>query len=352
MSLFAKIHGLLLDWYSCQGRTLPWRAKMGQTPNPYHVYLSEVMLQQTTVTTVIPYFNRFIERWPTLFDLAKAPLHDILVAWQGLGYYRRAHHLYQAAQQLAALPEWPGTVSALRQLAGVGEYTAAAVAAIAFQQPVVPVDGNIVRVMARLFGLASPPPLLKHQVQQQAQQFAMLPQPGHFAQALMDLGARVCRPHAPLCNHCPLQSLCQAYTQGTQTLWPTRAPKIPKPHRYGAAFIIMNPRGEILLRRRPNTGLLAGLMEVPGTEWSETPPSLPDFAQSWTVLSPSVRHTFSHFHLHLTLYQGGLSPFPSNQGEFWVKPLDLCDYPMPAVMKKVLAASEPLWYSLNNGENI
>lgn len=350
--MYTTIHSALLMWYDQHRRVLPWRAPSGGVPNPYHVYLSEVMLQQTTVATVCGYFNQFIAKWPTVSDLAAASLDEILVAWQGLGYYRRARHLHETVRKVAALPEWPQTVAALKQLPGVGDYTAAAVAAIAFNQPTVPVDGNVMRVMARLEGLTGTMPTLKKGVIKRVQPFAELGRAGDFAQALMDLGATICRPQNPTCVQCPLRQNCYAYAHHAQAMLPTRAAKAAKPTRYGAAFVMANPQGEILLRRRPHTGLLAGMIEVPGTEWTEGPIRLPSFAQQWLPLTPSVHHTFTHFHLHLTVYYRCLADYVPKEGEFWAAPTQFPRYALPTVMKKVLAATRRVWYSHNNGENI
>jgi A/G-specific adenine glycosylase len=292
------------------------------------------MLQQTTVATVKGYFHRLIEKWPQLADMAKASLDEVLVVWQGLGYYSRARNLHKTVQQLDQQGFFPQTVQELKQLPGVGEYTAAAVAAIAFNQPVIPVDGNVIRVTARVFGLEEPMPQLKKAVIQRAHLLTSPERAGDFAQALMDLGATVCRPVQPLCEGCPLQSFCQAYAKGLQNHLPTKTPKAFKPTRYGAVFMITNDQGEILFRKRADQGLLAGMVELPGTEWTEEQVALPDFAKNWQRKPKTVKHTFTHFHLELTVYQNKEEDSPVKG--FWVNLENLGQYPVPTVIKKVL----------------
>lgn len=246
-----KLRPLLLKWYDIHGRDLPWRTKGNIKPNPYHVWLSEVMLQQTTVATVTNYFYRFIHRWPTLNDLALASLDDILVAWQGLGYYSRARNLYKAAQHFQNLKGLPQSITDLKKLPGVGDYTAAALAAIIYGDEVVPVDGNVIRVLARVFALQQPLPLLKKAIFEKTRLLEKGERPGDFAQALMDLGAIICRSKNPMCEQCPLKVLCQAYAKGWQKKLPVPALKKPKPVRYGAVFLIQNEKREIRLRYRP-----------------------------------------------------------------------------------------------------
>lgn len=324
----------LLDWYDQNARALPWRAKPGQLPNPYYVLLSEVMLQQTTVATVKGYFQRFIEKWPRLEDLAKASLDDLLVLWQGLGYYSRARNLYKTIQQLNQQGIFPQTVEGLKQLSGIGDYTAAAIAAIAFDQPVVPVDGNVIRVLARVFALSDSLPLLKKKVTEQANLIRPTIRAGDFAQALMDLGAMICRPNQPICKDCPVKNFCQAYVEGLQNQLPVKKQKPPKPTRYGAIFLITNDKGEILLRKRPEKGLLAGMVELPGTDWTETNVELPMFAKNWPKRDKMIKHTFTHFHLELTVYLNN-SNFSKLKG-FWVNLKNLNQYAIPTVIKKIL----------------
>ncbi|RZI47157.1 A/G-specific adenine glycosylase [Candidatus Finniella inopinata] len=329
----------LLHWYDSNRRTLPWRALKGQKPNPYHVLLSEIMLQQTTVATVIAYFERFIGQWPTLEAMAKASLDDVLVAWQGLGYYSRARNLHKALGQLADLPSFPQTPDDLRKLPGVGDYTAKAIASIAFDQPVVPVDGNVIRVVARVFGLTQALPMLKKTVAEKALLLAADDRPGDFAQSLMDLGSMICRPQQPRCDRCPLRSLCKGYEDSLQHTLPIKAVKPPKPTRYGCAFLTMNKQGQIWLRRRPEKGLLGGMIEVPGTAWAEQPTELVHDGL-WRGI---VKHTFTHFHLNLSVYETTKDPeeilgFPTG---FWADTKALDQQALPTVMKKVLAFLRP-----------
>jgi len=321
----------MLRWYDQHARTLPWRALKGQQQNPYYVLLSEVMLQQTTVATVKAYFERFIDQWPTLNAMAQASLDEILVAWQGLGYYSRARNLHKALRQLSEQQSFPQAPDDLKKLSGVGDYTANAVAAIAFNQPVVPVDGNVIRVLARVFGLTQPLPMLKKTVSEKALLLADSDRPGDFAQSLMDLGSLVCRPQQPRCEICPVASMCVGYKAGLQQTLPVKAVKLPKPTRYGIAFLNVNEHRQIWLRRRPEKGLLGGMIEVPGTEWTEVPIE----PLSGRLQRGVVKHTFTHFHLRLTVYETNETP-QETEG-FWADTNALERYALPTVMKKVLA---------------
>ena len=321
----------MLQWYDKHARTLPWRALKGQQSNPYHVLLSEVMLQQTTVATVKPYFERFVKQWPTLTMMAAASLDEILVAWQGLGYYSRARNLHKAAQELAELQSFPQTVETLKTLPGTGDYTANAIAAIAFNRPVVPIDSNVIRVLTRVYGLTQPLPALKKTVSEKALLLASTDRPGDFAQSLMDLGAMVCRPQQPLCEGCPVVIVCEAYKKGLQQMLPVKAVKPLKPTRYGVAFLNVNAHGQVWLRRRPEKGLLGGMIEVPCTEWTEQPPSLVNDSPCLG----NVKHTFTHFHLNLTVHQ--INMLPEESSGFWADINALERYAIPTLMKKVLA---------------
>ncbi len=278
------------------------------------------MLQQTTVATVIPYFKEFLDKWPTLQDLAAASLDDVLVKWQGLGYYSRARNLHKCAQALAC--HFPSTEEGLLKLPGIGPYTAAAIASIAFDQKAAAVDGNVVRVITRYLAIPAPKPV--EEVKEKLK--ALLPEKhcGDFTQALMELGALVCRPKNPLCFSCPLQKDCQAYVLGKIEDFPLRAPKQKLPTRYATAFILRREDGAILLRKRPPQGLLGGMMEVPTTPWDTT---------KGAGKGPIVRHTFTHFHFEVEVRH--LSE-PSDFEGIWVHPQDLKDYALPTVMKKIL----------------
>ncbi len=261
----------LLTWYDAARRELPWRANPGAAPDPYRVWLSEVMLQQTTVKAVIPYFEAFVSRWPTVQALAAAPRDEVLAAWAGLGYYSRARNLHACAQAVAE-GGFPAEEAALRSLPGIGAYTAGAIAAIAFDLPAAAVDGNAERVIARLSALAEPLPSAKPRLRALAASLVPNRRPGDYAQALMDLGATVCTPRTPSCQACPVGSYCAACAEGEPERYPVKPRKTARPTRHGDAFVVVSGRTgatHILLRRRPDKGLLGGMMEVPCTEWVE-----------------------------------------------------------------------------------
>lgn len=337
----------LLKWYDKNARTLPWRYGHHEQGNPYHTWLSEVMLQQTTVITVIDYFHRFIEKWPTLKALAEASEEEVLTNWQGLGYYSRARNLLKCARYVQNNLEgaFPKDPSALLKLPGIGPYTASAVSGIAFRQKHVPVDGNIIRVISRLYGLKTPLPDLKGEVEKVVKIYCENPRPGDFAQGLMDFGATLCRPKNPSCEICPVQNKCVAYEKNTQHLIPFRKPKPQKPTRFGKAFLIYDKNGLLLLQKRPEKGLLANMMEVPSTLWStdsdEVERSFIDIGGDgkFTRLNQTVKHTFTHFHLELEVYHGGLNDFkPRCSTTKWVAPDALDTHPLPTLMKKVIRA--------------
>lgn len=294
----------ILDWYDRHQRSLPWRALSRQTPNPYHVWLSEIMLQQTTVQAVIPYFLKFIEVWPTIHDLVNAENDDVMAAWAGLGYYARARNLHKCAkivsQEFGGV--FPDDQEELKKLPGVGDYTSAAIASIAFNKPAVVVDGNIERVMARYTKIETPLPEAKKEMKQAAAYFAegYEDRPGCYAQALMDLGATICTPKSPLCGLCPINENCQAYYFDDPVRFPIRAPKKEKPKRYGYVYWIENERGEILLQKRPEKGLLGGMLGLPTTEWGDQQElEHLSFVNGAEELSEQVKHVFTHFELTL-----------------------------------------------------
>ncbi|MBK1698966.1 A/G-specific adenine glycosylase [Rhodovibrio salinarum] len=333
----------LLAWYDRHARRLPWRAPPGQRADPYHVWLSEVMLQQTTVQTVQPYFHDFLSRWPSVHELAAAPREDVLAAWAGLGYYARARNLHACAQvvsrELGGV--FPDTEAGLRKLPGIGPYTAAAIAAIAFDRPSAPLDGNIERVVARLFAVEDPLPGAKETLR--ARMGAIVPQqrPGDFAQAMMDLGAGICQPRKPRCMLCPLSDVCTASARGIAVDLPVKAAKKAKPTRQAVAFWTVRADGCVLLRRRPDKGLLGGMLEVPSTDWTEAPwAEGAAFAQapisaSWTELPGVVRHTFTHFHFTITVWAAEVPAHTrAETGEWW--PFErLSDAGLPTVMRKI-----------------
>jgi len=309
------------------------------------------MLQQTTVKAVIPYYVGFLQRWPTVTDLARADEEEVLQAWAGLGYYSRARNLHKCAKQIAETNAgtFPDTLAALLALPGVGPYTAAAIAAIAFDHPVTPVDGNIERVTSRLFNIQTPFPVGKKEIKQTAEALAPPKRAGDFAQALMDLGATVCTPKRPSCLMCPLQKHCAAHASGTAETLPRKAAKAERPTRRGIAFVALREDGAVLLRKRPDSGLLAGMLEVPSTDW------LPEIITAraamktlpvqsrWSEVPGIVVHTFTHFRLELQVYhaiveqEADLTIWADSARCRWVPRGDLDRQALPSVMQKVLA---------------
>jgi A/G-specific adenine glycosylase len=336
----------LLAWYDRHRRRLPWRALPGEHADPYRVWLSEIMLQQTTVATVGPYFERFLERWPDIGALASAPLDDVLHAWQGLGYYARARNLHACARVVVAEHDglFPSTEAGLLGLPGIGAYTAAAVAAIAFDQQAMPVDGNIERVVARLFRVMTPLPDGKPELRRLAATLMPSSRNGDFAQAAMDLGATICTPKKPKCVLCPWRDDCRARQEGIAEDLPARKPKGAKPMRRGVAFWAVNAEGAVLLRKRPTKGLLGGMMEVPSTEWrtkawrdAEAQEAAPVKAR-WRTLSGIVRHSFTHFDLELQIMTGRVAGNGRNIDDgVWVAQSALGTQALPTVMKKIIA---------------
>jgi A/G-specific adenine glycosylase len=309
------------------------------------------MLQQTTVKAVIPYYQRFLARWPTIESLAAAPLDHVLAAWAGLGYYSRARNLHKCAQLIASEHggQFPRTAEALLTLPGIGPYTAAAIAAIAFGEPATPVDGNIERVMARLFALKEPLPAAKPKLRSLAASLAPAERAGDFAQALMDLGASICTPKRPSCLMCPLQRGCAANAEGIAAELPIKPVKADRPLRVGLAFVALREDGSVLLRRRPEAGLLGGMLEVPSTAWSETLPPLDQALRAapvlgeWWAVPGTVTHTFTHFRLELMVYravlpiEAALTFWADPQRCRWVLRRNLHGEALPSVMRKVLA---------------
>jgi A/G-specific adenine glycosylase len=336
----------LLGWYDRHRRRLPWRAGPGEHADPYRIWLSEIMLQQTTVGVVIPFFLRFLARWPNVEALAAAPLDDVLRAWAGLGYYARARNLHRCAQTVVerhggSFPSDPGE---LGKLPGIGDYTAGAIAAIAYGRPEVAVDGNVERVIARLCAVETPLPKAKAEIREHARNLLPSDRAGDFAQAMMDLGAMLCTPKSPNCLLCPLSSRCRGLALGIAESLPRKAPKRPRPVRYGTVFWIERGDGAVLLRRRPEEGLLGGMMEVPSTDWLPAPAdanaAAPLRAQ-WKKLSRRVEHGFTHFRLILDIWCADTIDAGEllGGGDYrWVSRGDLAGEALPSLMRKVVAS--------------
>ncbi|MCF7776077.1 A/G-specific adenine glycosylase [Sulfitobacter sp. M220] len=336
---------ILLEWYDVHARAMPWRTPpadraAGVRPDPYRIWLSEVMLQQTTVATVRDYFQRFTARWPTVVDLAAAADADVMGEWAGLGYYARARNLLKCARAVVAEHDgqFPADHAALLQLPGIGPYTAAAVSSIAFDLPFTVLDGNVERVMARLYDIHTPLPAAKPELMARAEALTSAIRPGDYAQAVMDLGATICTPKSPACGICPWRDPCLARRNGTAAALPKKTPKKPKPIRHGTVYLGQRADGAWLLETRPDKGLLGGMLGWPGTDWinadtprpTGTPPAFAD----WQPLAGEVRHTFTHFHLMLTVMH---APLPSEvdpeRGHF-VAPDDFRPSDLPTVMRK------------------
>jgi A/G-specific adenine glycosylase len=338
---------LLLAWYDRHRRKLPWRPAPGVAPDPYRVWLSEIMLQQTGVKWVAPYFEKFVARWPTVNDLGRASLDDVLRMWAGLGYYSRARNLHACA--VTVLREhggtFPDTEEGLRALPGIGPYTAAAIAAIAFGRRTMPVDGNIERVVSRLFAVEETLPQAKPLIQRLATTLLGSARAGDSAQALMDLGSSICTPKKPACALCPLNEDCLAYARGDQQAFPRKAAKKAGELRRGAAFVVTRGN-EVLVRSRAEKGLLGGMTEVPGSDWigaqddkaaRKQAPALQGIAR-WHRKAGVVTHVFTHFPLELVVYTATV---PANTrapgGMRWVPIATLGDEALPNVMRKVIA---------------
>ncbi len=345
------ISELLLSWYGSERRDLPWRAPPGQRTDPYGVWLSEVMLQQTTVKAVIPYYHKFLKLWPTVGDLAAADREEILTAWAGLGYYSRANNLHLCAQTVVA--EFGGAFPCcefeLRKLPGIGPYTAAAISAIAFGRKATPVDGNIERVMARVFAVQDPLPGAKAKLKAHAEAMTPAMFAGDFAQAQMDLGATICTPKSPSCMMCPLKDHCKARAKGIEAQLPRKAAKPAKPERNCLAFVALRADGKVLLRKRESKGLLANMIEVPSTVWDSTVVNVDDALASppisgdWWMVPGSVVHTFTHFRLTVQVVRAvvpasaSLTLWAEQERCRWIARGELDGQALPSVMRKILA---------------
>jgi A/G-specific adenine glycosylase len=343
----------LLAWYDRDRRKLPWRALSGERAEPYRVWLSEIMLQQTTVKAVAPYYARFLARWDDVRALAAAPLDDVLKAWAGLGYYARARNLHATARAVVERHggKFPVSEAELRALPGIGDYTAAAIAAIAYDLPATAVDGNVERVIARLYAVTTPLPAAKPEIRRLAGGLTPQHRAGDFAQAMMDLGATICTPKHPACALCPWNESCAAYARGEAELFPYRTPKREGALRRGAAFVARRADGMVLVRTRPAKGLLGAMTEVPTTDWThdfaedKALKSAPRFGATklrkriaWRRAAGMVRHVFTHFPLELSVYIADVPVrTPAPTGARWVALASLSGEALPSVMRKVVA---------------
>ncbi|MER8810590.1 A/G-specific adenine glycosylase [Mesorhizobium australicum] len=340
----------LLAWYDSHHRDLPWRVTprehaRGVRPDPYRIWLSEVMLQQTTVEAVKSYFLAFIEKWPDVEALAAAPTEDVMKAWAGLGYYSRARNLKACADLVAARGgRFPDTETGLRELPGIGAYTSAAITAIAFDRHAAVVDGNVERVISRLFSITTPLSEAKAEIRVHVERMVPATRPGDFAQAMMDLGATICTPRRPRCMLCPLREDCSAVVSGDPENFPVRPPKAEKPLRRGAAFVAMGDDGAILLRKRPEKGLLGGMTEVPTTAWTArvdgaTTEAAAPFPGDWRRAG-TVAHVFTHFTLELEVFRAHIEG-DAPAGHFWSPAHEISGEALPTVMKKAIEAAIP-----------
>ena len=337
----------LLVWYGRHARTLPWRVSpqdraSGVTPDPYRVWLSEVMLQQTTVAAVKAYFARFTARWPTVADLAAAPIDEVMGEWAGLGYYARARNLFACAGMVANQHGgvFPGTAEALKALPGIGDYTSAAIAAIAFDEPVAVVDGNVERVITRLHAIESPLPAARKAIREKVTAITPNKRPGDFAQAMMDLGATVCTPKSPNCMLCPWRESCRAAAEGRQSDFPVKPAKRAVPERKGAAFVAVRASdGAVFLRKRADKGMLGGMSEPPSTNWDArtdgaTGLASAPFPADWGFAG-TIDHGFTHFRITLEVYVATVAAEPPIDG-WWSTPERLGSEALPTLMTKVL----------------
>lgn len=332
----------LLQWYDVHARDMPWRvpparSKAGERPDPYFIWMSEVMLQQTTVAAVTAYFQKFTTRWPTVTALAAAADADVMAAWAGLGYYARARNLLKCARTIVDVHGgvFPRTYDALLTLPGVGPYTAAAVAAIAFNEKATVLDGNVERVMARLYDIHDPLPAVKPVLMTKAVALTPDARPGDHAQAVMDLGATICTPRNPACGICPLRDPCKARRAGTAAELPKKTPKKKTPIRLGYAYVARRADGAWLLETRPEKGLLGGMLGFPCSDWSDDPQPDPPIAADWSDSGVEARHTFTHFHLRLRIIVATVgSAAQPERGQF-VSHSAFSPAALPTAMRKV-----------------
>jgi A/G-specific adenine glycosylase len=339
----------IFAWYDRHGRALPWRYRWPEMAPVYHLWLSEIMLQQTVVATVIPYFLEFTRRWPTIEDLAVAPVDDVLAAWAGLGYYARARNLHKTAKIVAHdhAGVFPKNKQDLLALPGIGPYTAGAIMVMGYGQPGVVVDGNIERVMSRYFAIQTPLPKAKAEIAVAYADSRPDARPSDFPQALMDFANAVCTPKMPDCSRCPLASSCRGYADGIAEQLPHKAAKPAKPRRRGVAFVAINQHGEVFVERRPDSGLLGGMTAFPSSGWTQAHRSDADagaaadaapFDADWQKLQPAVQHVFTHFALDMTVYVATVhAPLPATSSGWWQKPQPS---QLPSLMRKIWKQAE------------
>lgn len=323
----------LLKWYDRHRRDLPWRARPGALVDPYRVWLSEIMLQQTTVPAVGPYFAKFLKHYPKIQDLARAPVEDVMRDWAGLGYYSRARNLHACAKIVSETMggHFPKTLAALKMLPGIGDYTAGAIAAIAFGQQATVVDGNVERVVARLFEAKN-----KNEIRQHAQNIyhdKANTRPADLPQAFMDHGATICTPKKPRCAICPVSGACDAFAHGTQELYPIKVKDKNRPERKGFVYWVTDSKGRVLLHRRPTKGLLGGMAGLPTSEWSDEPKHLKNF-KIRKIEKETVRHVFTHFGLTLTIAHASVKSLPKDH--YWIEVSQLQVAGLPTVFNKVI----------------
>lgn len=344
------VSAALLAWYDGNARHLPWRVgpaerAAGQRPDPYRVWLSEVMLQQTTVAAVQGHYHRFTARWPDVHALAGAADADVMAAWAGLGYYARARNLLKCARMVSTGlgGSFPDNRDELLKLPGIGPYTAAAIAAIAHDAPETVVDGNVERVVARLFAVTEPLPAAKPELVALAATLTPQRRAGDHAQAMMDLGATICTPRAPACGTCPLRALCRAHAAGIAAQLPHKLRKPVRPVRHGHVYVACRADGAWLLEERPLEGLLGGMLGWPGSDWSEVPPAetAPPVAGTWRCLPGEVRHTFTHFHLRLAVHCAVLPRASMPQRGRFIPASAFDPAHLPTVMRKAHALAWP-----------
>lgn len=340
----------LLSWYDEKGRSLPWRIRpedrqSGAVPNPYKIWLSEIMCQQTTVAAVIPYWEKFTSQWPSVGALANADIDVVLTAWAGLGYYARARNLHKCANIIASEMngKFPKSETDLLKLPGIGPYSAAAIAAICSEAPTNVVDGNVERVMARLHAVETKLPHAKPTLKGLAAHYVAPDRASDWPQALMDLGARICRPKSPKCELCPLSDFCLARQKGDPQIYPKRMPKVKRPSRFGAAFYLVLG-DKVLLEKRPSSGLLGGMMQLPGTEWLGEMQNEADIlaaaptARNWEKIDNTVVHVFTHFTLELKIYRATIAKSDINIAahQVWAELDRLENFALPSLMQKAV----------------